>query len=673
VSTQPEVALGGPPPDRQALARRVIGTGLVAGIGGIYVGAVGMVNRFDAREVVTGQLTLSYLVYIVISLAAGYMALKPKKSVIAPEARGTGETFAAGAVAGLLSGVVMAAFIVLMDSIDMSGVLVEVNERLFPILTFDRSTGYAALVFIIGGAVLGALGAAMHLLTALVRRALLAGLVGMLLISLMEPLFRVMLDDISENVFLDRLNMEVVLDWIYESGGLSSFAAVLLIVTMALGAALWARRRPVVEIHEAGVPVEEGSLAGIAIAVAVATIFLGAFLQSLFNEIGATGLYQDGELEPPGAVILFVAVTAVTVLWTTKLPARTAAPATGSALQERPKGAGIVGVLLAILGLGLLPQIVGSFPSEIIGVVGLYVLLGLGLNIVVGYAGMLDLGYVAFFAIGAYATGVLTSPASPKYAPELSFWVALPIVVIITTIAGVLIGAPVLRLRGDYLAIVTLGFGEIIRVIVISVWAEPLLGGAGGLLRVPPPNFFGTELREPRNIYYLVLVLVLLVTFLAWRMKDSRMGRAWAAMREDESVAEAMGISIIKTKLLAFALGAAMASFGGAIFAAKIGSIFPVSFQLLVSINVLAIIVLGGMGSIPGVVVGAFVLVGLPEVLREFGEFRLLFYGAIIMAIMILRPEGLVPDVRRRRELHLEAGEEEQFPGAAVAPVAGAP
>ncbi|MDQ4065695.1 MAG: branched-chain amino acid ABC transporter permease, partial [Actinomycetota bacterium] len=277
------------------------------------------------------------------------------------------------------------------------------------------------------------------------------------------------------------------------------------------------------------------------------------------------------------------------------------------------------------------------------------------------YAGMLDLGYVAFYAIGAYAVGILTSPASPLFAPELSFWVALPIVLVITTISGVLIGAPVLRLRGDYLAIVTLGFGEIIRVIVESDWAAPLLGGAQGLLRVPAPTAFGAELRAPQSIYYLILACVAIVAFVAYRVKGARIGRAWNALREDEQVAEAMGISIIKTKLLAFGLGAALASFGGMIFAAKIGSLFPNTFGLLVSINVLAVIVLGGMGSIPGVIIGAFVLVGIPEVLREFGEYRLLFYGLLLMVIMILKPEGVLPDVRRKRELHEAEIEDEQY------------
>ncbi len=235
-----------------------------------------------------------------------------------------------------------------------------------------------------------------------------------------------------------------------------------------------------------------------------------------------------------------------------------------------------------------------------------------------------------------------------------NFWVALIPTVIIAVLIGVLIGAPVLRLRGDYLAIVTLGFGEIIRTLVLSDWLAPYLGGAQGITQVPAPPPEGLDLRDPQMTYYVILAFVIVAAFIAWRLVDARVGRAWAAMREDESVAEAMGVSVVRFKMLAFAIGAGIGCLGGAFFAAKIGSIFPNSFGLLVSINVLAVIVLGGMGSVPGVVVGALVLVGLPELLREFAEYRLLFYGAILVAIMIFRPEGLIPNRRRRRELHVE-------------------
>jgi len=224
-----------------------------------------------------------------------------------------------------------------------------------------------------------------------------------------------------------------------------------------------------------------------------------------------------------------------------------------------------------------------------------------------------------------------------------------------------MIGAPVLRLRGDYLAIVTLGFGEIARVFFQSIWLQDYLGGAQGILRIasPPPETL--ELRRPQNLYYIILAFCLIAAFVAWRLKDSRVGRAWAAMREDEAVAEAMGVSVINYKLLAFAIGAGVGCLGGAFFAIQVGSVFPNSMSLLVSINALSVIVLGGMGSIPGVVLGAFGLVGLPELLREFEEFRLLIYGGVLVALMILKPEGLLPEVRRKQELHEREMEEQQF------------
>lgn len=243
----------------------------------------------------------------------------------------------------------------------------------------------------------------------------------------------------------------------------------------------------------------------------------------------------------------------------------------------------------------------------------------------------------------------------------MSFWAALPIVIIIAVVAGVLIGAPVLRLRGDYLAIVTLGFGEIVRVIVRSDWAASFLGGSQGVKQIQPPPPEALDFGNPQNLYYLVLVFILLAIYVSWRLQYSRVGRAWAAMREDEDVAEAMGVSVIKYKLLAFAMGAAVGCLSGAFFSVQLSVITPDSFELLVSITVLAAIILGGLGSIPGVIVGAVVLVGLPEILRDFAEYRLLFYGAILVGIMIGRPEGLIASARRRRELHIRETEEQQY------------
>ncbi|MEK6255988.1 MAG: hypothetical protein N2C13_01565 [Chloroflexota bacterium] len=311
-------------------------------------------------------------------------------------------------------------------------------------------------------------------------------------------------------------------------------------------------------------------------------------------------------------------------------------------------------ITIVVVGLAFLPVLLGSYLSEVTNTVGIFILMGLGLNIVVGFAGLLDLGYVAFFAIGAYTMAILTSEGDLGIA-GISFWVALPVAVTVSAFAGLILGMPVLRMRGDYLAIVTLGFGEIIRLLALSDMLKPLFGGALGILKIPKPyiTFLDLYLVRPEHLYYVILLGVALAAFVSWRLRDSRLGRQWMAMREDEDVAEAMGINLVKTKLLAFSIGAAFSGLAGAIFASKLTSIFPHSFNLLISINVLSLIIVGGIGSLPGVVVGAFILVGLPELLREFAEFRQLMYGALLVVMMIARPEGFWPSSVHRRELHV--------------------
>jgi branched-chain amino acid transport system permease protein len=376
-------------------------------------------------------------------------------------------------------------------------------------------------------------------------------------------------------------------------------------------------------------------------------------------------------LSDAGAVIVFVVAFGVTYALAGRsvrdlLPA----PSRPEAGDDHPIDAGPdprrVAVLIAwgvsVLLLLFLPRLVGPVVSNILGKVGIFLLLGLGLNIVVGYAGLLDLGYVAFFSVGAYTMAILSGGQRltfkgyqpPAFGANLSFYEALPIVVVVAALIGVMIGAPVLRLRGDYLAIVTLGFGEIARVIFGSTWAQSLFGGANGMGLITKAPIAGYEFHDPQHFYYLVLAFCALAIYVSWRLQDSRIGRAWNAMREDEQVADVMGISTIRYKLLAFAMGGAIGSIGGALFGVYIGSLTIVSFQIIVSITALAIIILGGLGSIPGVVVGALVLIGLPGVLSEFEEYQLLIYGAVLIAIMLLRPQGLVPSVRRSRELHEE-------------------
>ncbi len=359
-------------------------------------------------------------------------------------------------------------------------------------------------------------------------------------------------------------------------------------------------------------------------------------------------LFAANGLTLYGAIGLFILIAASSFFWTKR----------GSSIQAGlrrlpPKGQRILkmtSLLIFIAILLALPQLLGLFLSEVLTIVGLYVLLGWGLNIVVGFAGLLDLGYVAFFAIGAYTTAVLTSPELGFF--HLSFWGALPFAIFMGVVAGVLLGIPVLKMRGDYLAIATLGFGEIIRILVLSDFLRPWLGGAQGIGKIPKASIGGFEFAGPPQIYYLILAGCLLVGFISWRLRDSRLGRAWMAVREDEDVAQAMGINLVVTKLMAFATGAAFSALSGAIFASKLSSVYPHSFNVMISINILCLIIVGGMGSLPGVLVGSIALVGLPELLREFAEYRLLVYGAALVAMMLLKPEGLWPEAVRRRELH---------------------
>jgi branched-chain amino acid transport system permease protein len=324
----------------------------------------------------------------------------------------------------------------------------------------------------------------------------------------------------------------------------------------------------------------------------------------------------------------------------------------------------LVTIGLAVLAAFFVPQAMGLFFSQVFVLVGLYTLMGLGLNLEVGFAGLLDLGFVAFFAIGAYTVGLLTSIGQYGIF-HVSFWVAVPVALVVSLIAGIFFGMPILGIRGDYLAIATLGFGEIIRLLVLSDFLRPWLGGSQGVLEIPKPQIGGFEFSGPLRIYYLALVASALIVFVASRLRDSRLGRAWMALREDEDVAEAMGINLINVKLLAYGIGGAFAGMGGAIFAVMLGSVFPHSFAFLISINVLALIIVGGMGSLPGVAVGALFLVGLPELLREFSDFRFLLYGAVLVIMMQIKPEGLWPAATVKREIH--AAEEAVAPGEETA------
>lgn len=296
-----------------------------------------------------------------------------------------------------------------------------------------------------------------------------------------------------------------------------------------------------------------------------------------------------------------------------------------------------------LLGAALaFPHLFSTYQANIMTTALMYIVLGLGLNIVVGVAGLLDLGYVAFYAVGAYSYALLNLHF------DLGFWAVLPIGGLLAAIFGVLLGFPVLRLRGDYLAIVTLGFGEIIR-LVLENW-NAFSRGPSGISNIPRPGFFGLEMsldHAMMYMYYLMIGLLLVTIFVVNRLQDSRLGRAWLALREDEIACQAMGIDKTRTKLIAFSLGAFWAGLIGVIFAAKTTFVNPASFTFMESAIILSIVVLGGMGSIVGVILGALILVLLPEYLRALSEYRMLAFGAILVAMMIFKPEGLIAGVRR--------------------------
>jgi branched-chain amino acid transport system permease protein len=300
----------------------------------------------------------------------------------------------------------------------------------------------------------------------------------------------------------------------------------------------------------------------------------------------------------------------------------------------------------ALIGVGVFvlafPFIFSLYQTNIMVTALIYVITGLGLNIVVGLAGLLDLGYVAFYAVGAYSYALL------NYHFGFGFWTVLPIGAGMGLIFGILLGFPVLRLKGDYLAIVTLGFGEIIR-LVLENWNE-FSFGPSGIANIPRPGLFGIQMSLQQAtvyLYFVMIFLVLVTIFVVRRLQDSRIGRAWIALREDEVACQAMGIDKTKTKLSAFAMGATWAGMAGVVFAAKTTFINPASFTLWESIIILCVVVLGGMGSVLGVIFGALTLILLPEYLRVFSEYRLLVFGAVLVVMMVFRPGGIVSQARR--------------------------
>jgi branched-chain amino acid transport system permease protein len=525
--------------------------------------AIGMIEAFDERDVITNLLTLGQVLLYSTALIGGYLAVDPK------DGTKLGPTLVYGFIAGLLTAIPLVALVFLTILFpDIREDLVNVSPALIRLLTFDQGPVLGSVILTIVMIVLGMIGAIFHLLPEKVEKPLLVGTLTVIVVG--------------------------------------TFSGVIQLIEMVT----WLPR---------------------------------SIIRAVF---GQQGIWIWA------AIVIFGIAAAITAWWGSRgsksYQARRAAMSEVQAKRWRRTGV-ITVALLAII----FPILFGPYHSEVLDVVGIFAIMGLGLNIVVGFAGLLDLGYVAFFAIGAYVMGLLTTTTDVGIG-GLSFWAALPIAVLAAATAGIILGVPVLRMRGDYLAIVTLGFGEIIRVLALSDLLKPVIGGAQGILKVGKPQIFGLAIVQPQWFYYLILAGVMLVAFVSWRLRDARLGRQWMAMREDEDVAEATGIRLVNTKLLAFSMGAAFSGLAGAIFASRLSSIFPHSFALLISINVLCLIIVGGLGSLPGVVLGSFILVGVPLYLSEFTEYRLLIYGVLLIATMLLRPEGLWPSAVRKRELHAE-------------------
>jgi branched-chain amino acid transport system permease protein len=538
--------------------RDVVAVGLVAGAVAIYLCIVGIVPIFGERPLVEDVVTLGAASLLITGLAAGYLAAQ--RAPAGPVA-----ALGGGMLAGVIAGAFLAGLILLSATFALRSFLPNVSPDLLDILTFESDPAISgSWLPLLGGAVLGLLGAVLAILPRVLR--------GLIIVN------------------------------------------VLALVTMGLFAGLL--RTPM--------------LSGL----------LASEARTLFASEGLTMV---------GALLTIVVTSAAYLLW---LGLNVRQRVREMPDQQRRVASVPIWVLLVLIILWL-PLGMGPFVAQAVALIALYILMGLGLNITLGLAGLLDLGFVAFFAVGAYTVALLTS-SGPFGVADISFWFAVPFAIIAAMAFGVFLGLPILGIRGDYLAIATLGFGEIVAILVESDLLKPWLGGPQGIQNIPPPIPVAVTdfLNGPVQIYYIALACAAVVAFVAYRLRGSRLGRAWLAMREDEDVAEALGVNLVQTKTLAYMLGAAFAGLGGAILAANLTSVFPSSINIIVSINVAAIVIVGGMGSIPGVVLGAIVLIGLPELFREFSEYRFLFYGIVLMLMMRFRPEGLWPSRIGRREMH---------------------
>lgn len=573
--------------------KKLLRSGGILALGQVFIALSGMPVTFDRRLLVDPILSLGYLSLIWLPLVVSHWVGREQVlEGMTAYAKG-GRDVLAGAITGAVGNAGLTLLVVGITHFDIRDPLVNWSPQLLGILEFEESVWLGAFIWPAIGAATGAVAGALHWAGRRITRTT----VIMLLTVFGTAVLESVITDLSQG-----FHIEAVSDWLYgPKSGLSYTAAI------------------------------------VVAAVAVAVL---------------TGLW---------------ALRASPARGSNATPRRSASPTAGTGadgpLWGRIPTQRLVGVVLTLAAIVVLPLFLGRLTNELLANVGLFILLALGLNIIVGLAGILDLGYVAFFAVGGYSVAVLTSPGSPRFAPEIPWFGALFVAMLLAGLAGLFIGAPVIRMRGDYLAVVTLGFGEIIRILLLSDWLSGTFNGAQGITNIPGVEVFGlATVRgfEPRSVLYLVLVFCAIAVYVSWRLENSRIGRAWMAIREDESVAEAMGVDTVSAKLMAFVTGAVLGSFSGAILSAKVGSVFPHSFAIIVSIVILVVVIFGGMGNIPGVIAGAVVLIGVlggpnqPGLLQEFAEYKILIYGALLVWMMLQRSEGLIPSVRRARELHID-------------------
>lgn len=674
------------------ITRDTLRYGLYTAIIVLLLTLTGMFTTFEQRQVVKGGVTLSTVLLVIALGGTGFFT--SSKAYNGNPSR----ALVNGMVGSLIVGLVLAGLILLQANVNLTFVFPGLKPLLAsPVTLGQEEVGSGILTLLIVSAALGLAGGWLPVLPRTVRSNLLSSFGLTVVIGLLESQIKSIMtlpDALTlaiafalAYVVVTRVRLQATLARVIVGFGVGAVVGVALALIAGTGAlepggilrgvgsvpAVLNQAADTRLISYVAIFGVMGAIGGL-VTVASAGIHNGAWL--LVTSLVVLGVlnWQNGMTWTAAYLTLFCLLVATAFV--TRVGRRVDANYDELRRPEKRSvqwfafAAGLIVLLVA-------PLFLGQYITDVLNLVGLYIIMGIGLNVVVGYAGLLDLGYVAFFAIGAYSIGLLTTPSlltcggvhpsqiTPETLPEIcsgvmTFWEAWPVAIALSALAGVLLGIPVLRLRGDYLAIVTLGFGEIIRLIVKFDDFKPLFGAAQGIANIPRPEInltainpnWHVKLDGSIGIYYLVLVGIIITAIIATRLATTRLGRAWRAMRADEDVAQAMGIDLVRTKLLAFAIGAAFAGMGGAVAGTRLYGAYPDSYTLLVSINVLSLIIIGGLGSIPGVIVGSLMLIGLPEVLRELEDYRLLAFGVLLVVAMLLKPDGLIPPpVRKLSEM----------------------